>query len=432
MRWRILALLFLARIGLGLQFQTLASVGDGLTVAFGLDHASLGLLIGVFMAPGLILALPVGYLGRLVRDREMAVLGLMALAVGGLVSALAEGFLDIGMGRTIAGCGFLFVNLYVTKMVADWFEGREIATAMSVLVMSWPFGIAMGQVVHAWLAETYDWRAPFHVASAYCLLAALGVFAFYRAPGDGPAAGSGGTARLSGREWRLVICAAAAWGVFNAAYVIYLTFGPKVLEAQGHTSVAAAGIVSIGSWLMIGSGVLCGQIVDRLGRRTLVLSVCMTGAVIALWLLGRPGAGLAASLIFGLVGMAPAGVIMALAGLALRPEVRAFGMGVFFTIYYAIMLATPPAAGAILDETGRPGDPLLLAMVLFASVVPFALAFRGLEPRTPPSLRKTRPTGTVALTVRRRRGPARRWDRSGGDAEEAVEDADLARDAGRR
>ena len=67
--------------------------------------------------------------------------------------------------------------------------------------------------------------------------------------------------------------------------------------------------------------------------------------------------------------------LLALAGLALRPEVRAFGMGVFFTVYYAIMLATPPAAGAIFDATGQPQGPIWLAMALFASVVPLALSF---------------------------------------------------------
>lgn len=389
MRWRILALLFLARVGMGFQFQTLASVGDDLIVAFGLDYASIGLLIGLFMAPGLILALPAGYLGRLVSDRDMAVFGLTVLALGGLVSAFATTSTGIGTGRAVAGIGFLIINLYFTKMVADWFEGGEIATAMSIFVMSWPFGIAMGQVGHAWLAELYGWRVPFQVASVYCLLAAAGVLFFYRAPNDLPAVKSGSAARLTGQEWLLVFCAAGAWGAFNAAYVTYLSFGPKVLEGLGQTAIAAAGVISVGSWLMIGSGAVCGQIVDRFGRRNLVLTVCMTGAVIALWMLTQPGAGLAASLLFGLVGMAPAGVIMALAGLALRPEVRAFGMGVFFTIYYAIMLATPPAAGAILDATGRAQGPIWLAMILFASVIPLAVAFKAIKAGTGLSFRKT-------------------------------------------
>ncbi|MFT6580191.1 MAG: hypothetical protein ACJAU6_000618 [Alphaproteobacteria bacterium] len=83
MRWRILALLFLARNGLGFQFQTLGSVGDNLVQDFGLDYAEIGILIGLFMLPGLFLALPAGYSGRYLPDRLLAGLGLGALAVEG-------------------------------------------------------------------------------------------------------------------------------------------------------------------------------------------------------------------------------------------------------------------------------------------------------------------------------------------------------------
>jgi MFS family permease len=105
----------------------------------------------------------------------------------------------------------------------------------------------------------------------------------------------------------------------------------------------------------------------------------MAGAVIALLLLNVPQAGLAASLLFGLVGMAPAGVIMALTGEAMRPEQRAFGMGVFFTVYYAIMLVTPLIAGAIFDATGRASGPIMFGAALFAGVLTATVAFRHLK-----------------------------------------------------
>ncbi len=107
----------------------------------------------------------------------------------------------------------------------------------------------------------------------------------------------------------------------------------------------------------------------------------MSGAVLALMLLSLPGAGLAASLLFGLVGMAPAGVIMALAGQAVAPERRAFGMGVFFTVYYAVMTASPPAAGWIFDRTGAPDGAILFGAGLFALVLPAALLFRMIRTR---------------------------------------------------
>lgn len=383
MRWRILALLFAARVGLGFQFQTMGAVGSDLSAAFGLDNAQIGLMIGLFMVPGLFLALPAGFSGRFASDRVLAGLGLAGLALGGAVSAMAAGPGGIGLGRVLSGAGFLFATLYFTKMAADWFEGREIATAMSILVMSWPFGIAMGQVGHIWLAEFYGWRVPFAVASGYCAVAALAVFTLYRAPNDLPSLAAGGIRGLLPREWGLIACAGIAWGVFNAGYVVYLSFGPKMLEAQGMGTLGAASVISVGSWLMILSGAACGQIADRFCRRETILAACMTGAVVALMLLSLPGAGLAASLIFGLVGMVPAGVIIALAGQAVAPERRAFGMGVFFTVYYAIMTASPPVAGWILDRSGAPDGAILFGAALFALVLPAAMLFRVLKTRAP-------------------------------------------------
>ncbi|WP_300034452.1 MFS transporter [uncultured Roseobacter sp.] len=384
MRWRVLGLLFLARIGVGLQFQTVASVGDDLVTVFGLDYAELGFLIGLFMAPGLFLAIPAGYWGQRATDRIMVVSGLGALALGGLISSLATESWTVGLGRIVAGAGFVFTMIFFTKMVADWFEGREIATAMSVLVMSWPFGIAMGQIGHAWLAEVFGWQVPFHAASAYCLVAALGLLLLYRSPQNQLQAGAGAAAALTGREWKLTFCAAAAWGAFNAAYVTYLSFGPKVLEGLGQSTIAAAGTISIASWIMIASGAACGQIVDRFGGRTIVLAVCMGGAIASLLLLSVPGAGVGASVLFGLIGMAPAGVIIAIAGEAMRPQVRAFGMGVFFTVYYAFLLIAPPVAGAVLDRTGDAQSPLWLAIALFAFVVPLGALFQSLKRGRPP------------------------------------------------
>jgi len=116
----------------------------------------------------------------------------------------------------------------------------------------------------------------------------------------------------------------------------------------------------------------------------------MTGAAFSLLLLGVQGAGLSASVLFGLIGMAPAGVIMAMAGQAMRPEVRAFGMRIFFTVYYAIMLVTPPAAGAILDATGNAQGPIRLAILLFTSVAPLGFAFQYF---------RSTPLGGVAMKI---------------------------------
>lgn len=385
MRWRILALLFLTRIGLGFQFQTLVSVGDDLVAEFGIGYTEVGSLIGMFMVPGMFLALIAGFAGSRISDRWLVGFGLILLAGGGGIASVAESTLTLHVARAVCGAGFVFSSLYFTKMVADWFSGREIATAMSILVMSWPFGIAMGQIAHEWLAVTFGWRSAFTAATAYCAVGALLVLLFYRQPpmaetGSGPRLA---LPRLSGRETALILIAAAVWGLFNAGYVVYLGFAPLVLEADGISSTTAAAIISIGSWLMILSGAAAGQVADRTGKPDIVLYVCMLGGIAALLLLPLTSLAVGVSLLFGILGMAPAGIIMALTGQAMRPENRAFGMGLFFTFYFVIMTAVPPAAGWLYDRSGDAFDPIALGILLFVAVMASNLAFRMLSKRRP-------------------------------------------------
>ena len=118
-RWSILALLFVCRIGLGFQFQTLGSVSDSLVAALGFSYAQIGTLIGLFMLPGLVRALPAGYLGRALSDRVLVSLALLWLAAGGLIAALAQGFGQLALARLACGVGFVFSTIYLTKMTAD-------------------------------------------------------------------------------------------------------------------------------------------------------------------------------------------------------------------------------------------------------------------------------------------------------------------------
>ena len=266
-------------------------------------------------------------------------------------------------------------------MIADWFAGHESATAMSVLMMSWPLGITIGQIGHAWLAELHGWRVPFAVASGYCTLMAAAVLLLYRSPHDWTAQQPTRFTMLTPRECVLIGLAGIAWGAFNSGYIVYLSFGPTVLETQGMSVLAGASVISFGSWVMILSGVFWGRVMHRVPRRESILGLCMAGTVGALMLLGFPGAGLAASLIFGLLATASPGYFMALAGQAVAPERRAFGMGAFYTIFFAFVAAIPPAAGWIFDGTGDPRSAVALGAALFVPVLPLAILFRTIKTR---------------------------------------------------
>jgi len=366
-RWAILALLFVCRASLGLQFQTLGSVADPLVSQFGFGYTEIGTLIGLFMLPGLVLSVPAGWAGAHRSDRQLVSIGLVLMALGGGIAALAQGFGWLALGRLVCGAGFVFATIYFTKMVVEWFSGLELATALGILVMSWPFGIAAGQVGHAWLAATFDWRAAFVVASACCAAGAVAVALAYRSPPVVAAAPGPAARGLPRDEWLLTLLAATVWGVFNAGYVVYLSFAPRVLVAGGYGATQAASVISLASWVMIFSVTAAGRIADRTGRHATVLCACLAVAIVSLLLLRHGQWAVALSLAFGLIGAAPAGIIMSLTARSMAPQRRAFGMGVFFSVYFVIMTAAPPVAGWLFDRTGEPFAAIVFAAGLFAA-----------------------------------------------------------------
>ncbi len=143
-RWGILAVLFTVRLTMAFQFQSVAAVAPLLGSEFGVSLADIGLLIGLYFTPGIALALPGGAIGQKFGDKATVLGALVLMLAGGLVMALPATSWNVQIaGRLIAGAGGVLLNVQMTKMVTDWFAGKEIATAMAIFVNSWPAGIAL-------------------------------------------------------------------------------------------------------------------------------------------------------------------------------------------------------------------------------------------------------------------------------------------------
>ena len=149
-RWFILVLLFLARTVMGLQFQSVGSVGPILVDALAIPYTAVGTLIGLYLLPGVFIALPGGALGDRFGAKRVVIVGLAMMAVGGAMMAISAWFPIVVLGRLISGTGAVLMNVLLTKMVADWFAGRELATAMALLVTSWPAGIGHCGAERGW------------------------------------------------------------------------------------------------------------------------------------------------------------------------------------------------------------------------------------------------------------------------------------------
>src|SRR6202163_2340435 len=88
-RWFVLAVLFVVRLTMAFQFQSVAAVAPLLGREFGVGLADIGILIGLYFAPGIALALPVGAIGRRLGDKTTVLAALLLMLAGGLAMALS-------------------------------------------------------------------------------------------------------------------------------------------------------------------------------------------------------------------------------------------------------------------------------------------------------------------------------------------------------
>lgn len=375
-RWRALCWILVARIAYGVHLQAVPSTASTLSRELGLSFVDIGLLIGLFMLPGIVIAVPAGMLGQRFGDRRVALAGLALMTLGALIGASANGFFMLAAAQVVGGVGALVMGVLTTKMTADWFAGRDLPLGLAVMLNGFPVGMALGQVLFPALAETASWRAAF-IASA--VGAALGFITlalpYRRHANDRAQSGAGApSTRLSRGELAAMIVAGIIWATYNGCYMTLAGFTPVYLASIGlsvHTAGLFAGATTMASVL----GVLAGGLFTRRLQRPEPL----IAGIAILWcglLVSAPFTNPAIMLVIaGFVGGIPAGLISAMPGQVLRPQTRGPGLGVFFTWLYVGFAVTPALGGWMADLLQRPEAPLYTGSALLIAALPMLAVF---------------------------------------------------------
>jgi predicted MFS family arabinose efflux permease len=384
--WIILAVLFLARMALGYQFQSIASVAPFLVSSLHVNYAEIGSLIGVYMLPGAFVSLPAGLIGRHVADRWFAVAALALMALGGVIVAQSHGYGLAFAGRLTSGAGNAMLNMILTKMVTDWFAERGLALAMGILLASWPFAIGTGLVIHNMIASRWGWPMVMYSTAVLCARAMVLVAIVYHAPG---AARRGKPARKSEsgaakftlpplNESLPALVSGSIWGVYNIALLVFFSFTPLLLVEHGALRGEAATSVSTALWIGMASVPLGGFLVDRIGRGNAVIGVF---SFLSAWIFALLPSGAWPLTLCALLGVTmgpPAGAIMALPARALSIKNRAAGLGLFYTIHYFLSAVGPAVAGYLRDMTGGTTASVLFGASCFLALIPLLMLFERL------------------------------------------------------
>jgi MFS family permease len=383
-RWLILCVLFFARFTMAFQFQSIGALSPLIAENYSAGLADIGLLIGLYLAPGVIVAIPGGAVAGRFGDKRVVALGMTMMLIGGTVPGLVSDWNMLVASRLLAGAGGVILNVVMTKMLFDWFVGREISTAMAIFVNSWPVGIAISLFTLPLFAEAHG-LAPAWWAVIWVILAGLLLLLLFYRPPSGAAVA---TTRIRASQLPVyaLVLASTIWALYNTALAMVFSFGPALLNEQGWTPTAAGS--AIGAFMVVFSVALPvgGVLADRTGHRDAIIFVSLASFAVLMPFVPylSPAAITLVFLIVGGLFALAAGPIMTLPSAILSPQSRTFGMGVFFSVYYGAMMVAPRIAGGMADRAGNAGVAFFVGAVMsVASIGALALFRRVSAVRAP-------------------------------------------------
>ncbi|WNO55140.1 sugar porter family MFS transporter [Stakelama saccharophila] len=276
-----------------------------------LNPAEQGMVVGALLLGSLIAAPISGFLSNRFGARPMLGLAGIFFLIGSLGAALAPGPLSLIGFRFILGLAVGVGSVQVPVYLAELSPAASRGKLTSLYQLMTAIGIFLAYAIGYLFAQTENWRAMFGVAAIPALLLVLGVLILPESPRWLVRSGRGDDALASLRRtrgadeaerdlaeierhaaatrpslramladpWvRHVLLIALALAAFQQALGIntIVYYAPTILNAAGFGDAAAIFIGGTLQALSILSTFLLGRVVDRLGRRILLL----TGALV--------------------------------------------------------------------------------------------------------------------------------------------------------
>jgi MFS family permease len=205
----------------------------------GLALATAGVIVSIVTLVGGLLGLPAGAWAERIGHGRAFGLGLLVMAIGGGLCAMAPDWPMLLAARTLAGVGYLLVVVAGPSLMATLSEPRHQPLALSLWGTFVPVGIALAGIATAVAAGTTGWRTIFAV-DAVLLLAALAAATPLLRPGP----------MTRTTDWRLpagTLGAAAPLAVaFFCFALLFLALAgmlPAYLVEQRAISSATAGAI---------------------------------------------------------------------------------------------------------------------------------------------------------------------------------------------
>ena len=246
----------------------------------GLSDTEMGLLTGLaFAFVYATLCIPAARIADRWSRRKMVALAITSYSIMTILCGAARNGLQMFVARFGVGAGEACGNSSGHALVGDLFPRRERATAMTVLMLSAPVGMALGLAFGGWALQEFGWRMAFVLVGIPGLI--LGPLVFFTIPEIGKGMADGVTRAPPAQPFGQTL--KALWAsrafpnmIFGATVTAMAAMGamtwlPAFLarsHGMSHAAIGAALGASVGVGSIFGH-ILGGPLIDWLGRRDL-------------------------------------------------------------------------------------------------------------------------------------------------------------------
>jgi DHA1 family inner membrane transport protein len=384
-----LALLSAGLFLTGTNAFVIAGLLPTLADAFGTTRATVGYSITVY-ALVIAVAAPAAsiLLGRVSRT-TLIVSGLVLMAIGILITAMAPTIEVFIVGRAIGALGGAVLVPTSTAAGPALLPPKRVATAIAVVTLGFSLATAIGAPAGTALAASYGWRAPLFIIAALAALLAVTVALVVRHVPIPPVASIRQRLRPL-RDSRVSLGLVSTLLLILGFNIVYL-FSASVTEGStgGSGGLLALLLLAFGIGSVIGN-VAAGPITDRFSaRKTFTVLVIMQIVILALiTLIG--GTFWVEIILFALWGATALGATIPIQHRLATIDRATTGLTLswFTSAQYLGIAIAPVVATTAAGLAGASLIPIAGAVVLAVCIVTFRLGFA----RKSPALTSNTPT----------------------------------------
>ncbi|EKE01614.1 MAG: transporter, MFS superfamily [uncultured bacterium] len=274
-----------------IQINLFNAISVDLMRELNLDEKQLGYLVAFYFYGNVLFLFPAGILLDRFSIRNLMLVVFTVSVIATYIFSITSSFWLINTTRFILGLAGAFPMLAAVKLTSQWFESRQMALVIGVIVTVSIFGGVIAQTPLALLTQSLGWRYAVQIVAALGMILIMIQFAVVRdKPKGSEKVDFEKQAQLKRigfwNSLRMVVTNGQNWlgGIYisflNLPTFIFGAWGTAYLTQARHFTQLQATVVTTTFFigLTIGSP-LVGLISDKMGLRKLPLII---GAILSL------------------------------------------------------------------------------------------------------------------------------------------------------